>query len=73
MFDHGRNTVKSAFLSPLDLDEEPTTQQRTLIKQKQVRRRPSTRPPEITRGQQCGGGGSDRLFISGYYGNENAL
>ena len=24
-------------------------------------------------GQQNGGGGSDRLFISGYYGNENAL
>ena len=26
-----------------------------------------------TRGQQYGGGGSDRLFISGNYGNENAL
>ena len=30
-------------------------------------------PPKITRGQQYGGDGSDNLFISGYYGNENAL
>ena len=60
------------FLSPLDLDEEPTTQQRNLIKQNKYARCPST-PPKITRDQQYGGGGSDRLFTSGYYGNENAL
>ena len=26
--------------------------------------------PKITRGQYYGGGGNDRLFNSGYYGNE---
>ena len=30
-------------------------------------------PPKITRGQQYGGGGTNRLFITGCYGNENAL
>ena len=30
-------------------------------------------PPKITCGQQYGSSGSDRLFITGCYGNENAL
>ena len=72
VIDHRRNTMKSAFLfsfTPRDL-EQPTSNERHSNEPKSNK---SLNGTYFTHGQQYGRSGSDRLFIFGYYGNENAL